>query len=119
MVSGVSRTRAIAPAPAPVGDDTDSRVRAVVRMLLAAGNQPKDSLAETLGISRTSVYSKLSGTSAFTVAEVAAMARHFGVEPGVFFAGPTGILPTVRITRRYPSPLTRPIPSVQLIGAAA
>ena len=69
----------------------DDRVRAVVRMLLAAaGIKPVD-LAERIGLSRSEVWDRLRGDKPFSVAEVVEMAELFDVPPSVFLMGPSAL----------------------------
>jgi BetR domain len=76
-------------------DSPDERVRAVVRMLLAMRDEKRESLVFVLGISRSAVYAKMSGPSAFNVAELVALAEHFDVPPAVFLAGPHALISQV------------------------
>jgi hypothetical protein len=70
----------------------DDRVRAVVRILLAAtGMKPVD-LAERLDMSKHQVWDRLRGDKDFTVREVAEMGVVFDVPPSVFLMGPTALL---------------------------
>jgi transcriptional regulator with XRE-family HTH domain len=69
----------------------DDRVRAVVRMLLAAaGIKPVD-LAERIGLSKNQVWDRLRGDKPFSVAEVVQMAELFDVPPSVFLMGPSAL----------------------------
>ncbi len=72
--------------------DVDRNIRTVVKMLLAANDEKPTELAVRLGWSRSVVYSRLGGDTAFTAAEVAALADRFGVPVTTFFAGPAALL---------------------------
>lgn len=67
--------------PINSGGDADSHVREVVWTMLGARRQKPAELALRLGISKSAIYSRLSGKTVFTVAEVAAMGEHFDLPP--------------------------------------
>lgn len=70
----------------------DANVREVVWTMLGARRQKPAELALRLGISKSAIYSRLSGKTVFTVGEVAAMGEHFDLPPNVFFAGNSALL---------------------------
>lgn len=70
----------------------DDRVRAVVRMLLAAAGMKPVDLAERIGLSKNQVWDRLRGDKPFSVAEVVGMAEVFDVPPSVFLMGPRALL---------------------------
>jgi hypothetical protein len=72
--------------------DVDRNIRTVVKMLLAAHDEKPPELALKLRWSRSVMYSRLGGDTAFTAAEVAALADHFKVPVTVLFGGPSALL---------------------------
>jgi hypothetical protein len=70
----------------------DANVREVVWTMLGARRQKPAELALRLGISKSAIYSRLSGKTVFTVSEVAMMSEHFDIPPSVFFAGNSALL---------------------------
>ena len=83
-------------AASPHGAEADENVRVVVRMLLAAKRQKPVELALRLGISKSAIYSRLGGQSAFSIAELVTMAEHFDVPPSVFLVGPSALIGAAR-----------------------
>lgn len=61
-------------------------------MLMSVSGSTAEDLAPVLSISRSAIFQRLNGTSRFTVAELAKLADHFDVDPGMFFADPRGLL---------------------------
>jgi hypothetical protein len=71
----------------------DRRARTVVAMLMARDGMDQQGLADVLGLkSRAAGGHKLTGVRRFTVAELARIAAHFEVDPGVFFEDPLELL---------------------------
>lgn len=62
-------------------------ISAVVRVYLAAYGERHDDLAAALGVSRPAVSQKLQGRIRWTVADLDALADHFGVPVETFLAG--------------------------------
>lgn len=57
--------------------------RSVATAIEAAGENPK-SIADATGIARMTLVRRLTGTSPFTVAELAVIARHLDTTPDTF-----------------------------------
>jgi hypothetical protein len=77
--------RKIALPPPP---DADENVRTWVRLLMARDDLTGRELAPLVGMNRQPFYDRLNGTTPFTVKEVAALGRIFGMEPGAFYLAP-------------------------------
>lgn len=93
--------------------EVDANVRRVVKMLMSVTGSSAEDLAPVLSISRSAMFQRLNGTSRFTVAELASLADHFDVDPGMFFADPQTLL-----RRRATLPDQRAVSSVQTRRAA-
>lgn len=66
---------------------TQARIAAVIRALMAANQESQGDLARFLHVDQTAISRMLNGTRKMTVDELAAVAEHYGQDPGVFFAG--------------------------------
>ncbi len=72
--------------------EVDGNVRRVVKMLMSVSGDSAEDLAPVLSVSRSAMFQRLNGTSRFTVAELASLADHFDVDPGMFFSDPQTLL---------------------------
>jgi transcriptional regulator with XRE-family HTH domain len=80
-------------------DMTSSRTRdvgrdaaTIVGMLAAANGATVVQLAELIGVSRAAIYARLAGETRFTLSDLATLAEHFEVDPGIFFQDPRQLL---------------------------
>lgn len=70
----------------------ETNVREVTRVLMALRHVEAGDLAKIVGISRASMYERLSGRRAFGIGEVAVLADHFKINPAAFLAGPNALI---------------------------
>jgi hypothetical protein len=97
-------------------DTPDDRVRAVVRVLMAANGMRPADLAAQLGMTKNQVWDRMRGDRAWTVSEVAGMAEVFGADVAVFFAGPEAILGSTRPGGRHDARREPPAPQSSAEG---
>jgi len=95
-------------------DDPDEKVRLVVRMLLGMHRMSEIELGRRLGLPRTSIYNRMQGRTAVTVAEVVKLGELFDVAPEVFLAGPRSLITGVVTPRK-----SRPAASDRTLRAVA
>lgn len=65
--------------------NANDTVSAVVRACAGLRGDSQEDIARVLGITRPAVTARLSGRTRWTVAEVEALANHYGVEVSAFF----------------------------------
>jgi hypothetical protein len=82
--------------PATVTNIAEDNVRRVVKALLAAQDDVTAvEVGEYIGVGKGAIYNRLKGAKPFTVGEVAALSRLFGVPVDVFFAGPAAMFRSI------------------------
>ena len=75
----------------PAEGRVDANVRKVVRAALAARDMTGAELGAVMGFTANQIYPRLKGTKPFTVAEVAALSKLFGLPVQTFFDGPEAL----------------------------
>jgi hypothetical protein len=96
----VARTSSSPREPATVINIAEDNVRRVVKALLAAQDEVSAvEVGEYLGVGKGAIYNRLKGVKPFTVGEVAALSRMFGVPVDVFFAGPAALFRSIPESR--------------------
>lgn len=76
----------------------DDPVRSVVRVLMAVTEESQADLTQATGIPKSTLIRRMA-RGGWTVRELQALSRHFGVEPEVLLGGPERLL-TIRVERR-------------------
>jgi transcriptional regulator with XRE-family HTH domain len=72
--------------------DVNTAVSRVVKILLAYRRETQAALAVDTGLSKPTLIRRMAGERSWTAAEVAALARHFGVPEQVFYDGPDALV---------------------------
>ena len=73
--------------------EVDGYIAGNVRAEIARARFEVAELSETIGVSRSSLFRKLSGDTSFSASEIVSIASALGVSPAVLIAPPTGLEP--------------------------
>jgi transcriptional regulator with XRE-family HTH domain len=76
--------------------EVDRRIGRVLKMLCQAHGMPLRDVADLLGVTPTALSARIAGRRRFQAEEVDLMARHFNIDPGVFFADPAVLVSALR-----------------------
>ncbi|MFE6869622.1 helix-turn-helix domain-containing protein [Kitasatospora sp. NPDC057692] len=79
---------------------TENLLRATVAALLRATGESQEDLARGLGFSQAQVSRKLSGGSAWAVADLDRLSTHYGIAVVDLVVGPTHALKLLPVSRR-------------------
>jgi transcriptional regulator with XRE-family HTH domain len=76
--------------------EVDRRIGRVLKMLCQAHGTPLRDVADLLGVTPTALSARIAGRRRFQAEEVDLLARHFEIDPGVFFVDPATLVSALR-----------------------
>ena len=78
---------------------TERNVRTIVEILMAATGTTREDLARLLDCSVSTIGGRMTGATRFTIDDLGQLARHFEVDPGIFFRPAKELFSADKLTR--------------------